>query len=367
MQDVTNTTETIESQNPSFKPIIIWLWAVAGMVFIMAIIGAITRLTESGLSMVEWRPYIGMLPPLDAAEWQRVFDLYRATPEYKLVNAGMTLQAFEYIFFWEWLHRLWGQLIGIAYAVPLVIFAAIGKIRKPLVLPCIGLLVLGMGQGVMGWYMVESGLVDRPDVSHYRLAAHLSLAFVLFCCLIWVALKAKSLETQDFPSEATSYNQKQFSALKTWFYPMAVCLGITMVWGAFVAGLDAGKVYNTFPLMGSHLWPEDVFFLKPFWLNFFENHGAIQFMHRLLGISSLALVVIFWAKSKAQNIPFDVKKYANLLLLLVISQVCLGISTLLTHVWIPLAATHQAMAFIIAAQLTVLRFALIQASKKSGR
>ena len=212
------------SSVPSHKSqyIAVWLFGVAGLVFAMMIIGAITRLTESGLSMVEWRPLIGTLPPMSEAEWTRVFNLYKETPEFQHKNFWMSEQDFRTIFFWEWFHRLWGRLIGLAYAVPFFIFLAKGWIPKGFKLPLTGLLILGSMQGVMGWYMVQSGLIDMPAVSHYRLAAHLSLAFLIFCLLIWAGLSVK--RHNRWPSMPLYYH-----GLLT-----LLVLSVTIVWGAFV-------------------------------------------------------------------------------------------------------------------------------------
>jgi len=298
-----------------------WLFFTAFMVFAMAVIGAITRLTESGLSMVEWRPLIGTLPPLSEPEWQRVFDLYRETPEYQLKNAGMGLAEFKNIFFWEWFHRLWGRMIGLVYALPLIYFWVRKQIPEGFKLKLFIGLILGGMQGVMGWYMVESGLVDSPSVSHFRLAAHLSLAFVIFCYLLWLAFDLKSHK-----GDKTSFCLKRHGWITFGF------VFITIIWGAYVAGLDAGLVYNTWPMMGPHWIPPE---LKSFTSIFIEP-VSVQFTHRWIAIVTAIFVFAF---------AFRIKSFP--LSGMVFLQVGLGIATLMSMVAIPLAAMHQAGAFIL--------------------
>lgn len=307
------------------KQIANWLFFTAFMVFSMAVIGAITRLTESGLSMVEWRPLIGALPPLSEAEWQRVFALYQETPEYQKKNFGMELDEFKTIFFWEWFHRLWGRLIGIVYALPLLYFWIRKKIPegyKPKLL--IGLF-LGGAQGVMGWYMVESGLVDRPSVSHFRLASHLSLAYIIFCYLLWLAFDLRS-------NKATN----AIFCIKRHGWISFALLTLTVIWGAFVAGLDAGLVYNSWPKMGPYWIPPE---LASF-TNILNEPVSVQFVHRWIAIVTMILILSFACRIK--NFPL-----AGMVFL----QVGLGIATLLSQVNISLAAFHQAGAFVLAGLL----------------
>jgi len=305
----------------------LWLSVTAFMVFTMAIIGAITRLTESGLSMVEWKPLIGAIPPLNEAEWNRVFDLYKQTPEYRHINQGMTMTEFQYIFFWEWFHRLWGRLIGLVYAVPLIIFWIKDRIPQGYKPRLVILLILGGLQGVIGWFMVMSGLVDQPSVSHYRLAAHLGLAFIIFGYLLWLFY---GLLPHTSPQNPLFYLR--------WHGRAALFLtACTIVWGAFVAGLDAGLIYNTFPHMGGgRLVPEDMWFLSPAWINIFENAAAVQFTHRLLAMITLITVGSF---------AWRIRSFA--LGGMIILQVGLGIATLLTQVNLPLATMHQAGALLL--------------------
>lgn len=331
---------TVPARSSEFhgKPIAIWLFTTAFMVFAMAVIGAITRLTESGLSMVEWRPLIGTLPPLSQEEWERVFNLYRETPEYQKKNFGLSMAEFQYIFFWEWFHRLWGRMIGLIYALPFFYFLIRGMIPKGYHLKLFGLLLLGGAQGLMGWFMVQSGLIDRPSVSHYRLAAHLGLAFLIFGLLIWLGLslwKGKGEECTASPVSA-------FLRGHGW---MALgMLSVTIIWGAFVAGLDAGLVYNSFPKMGDHFYPAEIQPGLSLWLHIFENHAWVQFTHRWLGVLTGLFVLSFalhaWVKGDRRGLSTAIG-------ITVIAQIVLGIATLLTQVWIPLAALHQAGALIL--------------------
>ena len=303
------------------KKISAWLFATAFMVFAMAVIGAVTRLTESGLSMVEWRPLIGALPPLSAGEWERVFALYQDTPEFQKKNNWMSLKDFKTIFFWEWFHRLWGRLIGIVYALPLLLFwvrRMIPQGYKPKLLIA---LALGAGQGVMGWIMVKSGLVDHPSVSHIRLAAHLGLAFVIFSYLLWLgfSLIQKHKDTASF-------------CLRRHGWTALGVLGLTIIWGAFTAGLDGGMIYNSWPLMGHQFIPAEIQAATAF----LDSPAGVQFVHRWLAV--LALVSILSFAWRIQNMS---------LALMVFVQVGLGLAALLSQVWLPLAAAHQAGAFIL--------------------
>lgn len=314
------------------KPITIWLFSCAFMVFAMMVIGAVTRLTESGLSMVEWRPLIGALPPMNEAEWERVFALYQQTPEYQKINSWMGIADFKQIFFWEWFHRLWGRLIGLVYALPMAFFWVRGMIPREDRLKFIGLLLLGAAQGVMGWYMVASGLVDRPSVSHYRLAAHLGLAFLVLGCLIWMGLRYSGMtRTPD----------------KSLYVQGLITLGaliITIFWGAYTAGLDAGLLYNEWPLMGGSFVPEDMWHLSPAFTNIFENPAAVQFTHRWLAIIAAGFIIAYSVRAMKRGHKHPVIIGLKIMVLL---QVMLGIVTLLTNVHIHVAAAHQAGAAIL--------------------
>lgn len=314
-----------------------WLFSVAALVFAMIIIGAITRLTESGLSMVEWRPLIGTFPPMNEAEWNRVFEMYQQTPEFQKKNFWMGIDDFKNIFFWEWFHRFMGRFIGLAYGLPFFIFLFMKKIPSGYILKLLGLLILGGAQGALGWYMVKSGLVNNPSVSHYRLAAHLSVAFLILCLLMWTAMSIRGIARTSKPKlYAHSWIAMGF-------------LITTVFWGAYVAGLDAGLVYNEFPKMGNGLMPPEMWQLQPYWVNFFENIPAVQFVHRWIAMITALVIIsltIHGAKKKA-GWQF------HALGTLVIVQIILGITTLLSGVWLPLAVAHQATAALLLIALTM--------------
>lgn len=331
----------------NLKPVGIWLYFCAGMIFMMAVIGAITRLTESGLSMVEWQPLIGAIPPMNATEWQKMFAAYQQTPEYQIKNLGMSLNAFQDIFFWEWFHRLWGRLIGLVFALPLLWFVICRQVRGRLLLQLCGILMLGGFQGFIGWFMVKSGLVDRPEVSHYRLALHLACALTLYSLCLW----------QGMLLTTTSAHAGFSPAVRRWGGTGLLLLATTICYGAFVAGLDAGLVYNSFPLMNGHFFPEDGLFLNPMWLNFLENHGAVQFTHRMLAYSTATVLIIF--AIKARKLPGLPSKTRTLLLglkAMLVVQITLGASTVLLHVPVWLAALHQAGAITLLTILLCLLF-----------
>lgn len=305
------------------KSIIGWLGFTAFMVFAMAVIGAITRLTESGLSMVEWRPLIGALPPMSEAEWMRVFDLYKQIPEYTQQNSWMQLEDFKRIFFWEWFHRLWGRMIGLVFAIPLIYFWIRGAIPQGYKGRLLFLLFLGAMQGVMGWYMVRSGLSELTSVSHYRLAAHLSLAVLIFGVLAWTIFDLKYQRAQlDF----SNFCIKRHGLIALGF------LAVTIIWGAFVAGLDGGMIYNSWPLMDGQLIPDEAGISGAF----YNNPAGVQFFHRWIAIAT-GLVIILYA--------MRVQGFA--LAGMVFVQITLGILTVLSQAAIPLAALHQAGALIL--------------------
>jgi cytochrome c oxidase assembly protein subunit 15 len=312
----------------------LWLIAVAGMVGLMVVIGGVTRLTESGLSMVEWRPIAGWLPPFSEGEWTRVFDLYRASPEYQKINTGMTLSEFQSIFWWEFIHRFWGRLIGLAFALPLAIFWLKGWVKPPLSRRLLVLLALGGLQGLIGWWMVKSGLVDRPDVSHYRLAVHLAMAFLIAGLLIWTALDLMGARPMPAPKPL-----RQHAAAIVW------ALSLVVILGAFVAGTNAGMIYNTFPLMDGGFTPPDMFDLNPWWRNGLENVATIQFNHRWAAI--LTALAVLWLWRRSGDLPQAQQRAAAMLATVAVLQAVLGVATLLSIVWIPLAAAHQAMALVL--------------------
>jgi cytochrome c oxidase assembly protein subunit 15 len=314
-----------------------WLLACCALVFAMVVVGGITRLTHSGLSIVEWQPIVGALPPLDDNAWQETFRKYQETPQFRQVNPDMDLAGFKRIFWWEYVHRLLGRLIGAAFLAPLLWFAARGRISRELTWKLAGIFVLGGLQGAMGWYMVQSGLVDDPRVSQYRLAAHLALALAIYAAMLWIALGLLFPRATVAPPRAL----RRF----------AVCL-VALVFamalsGAFVAGIRAGLAYNTFPLMNGHLVPPGIFMIEPWYLNFFNNIATVQFDHRVIAWLLAILVPWFWVRVRRAPVPPRARIAADLLLAALGLQIALGITTLLNTVPIPLAAAHQAGALLV--------------------
>ena len=295
------------------------------MIFAMVVVGGVTRLTESGLSIVEWAPLSGAIPPLSHAAWQALFDAYKQTPEFRAYNFWMGLSDFQSIFWMEYAHRLLGRLIGVVFLAGLIWFYARGAVRGRLAAQLAAAFVLGAAQGVLGWYMVKSGLVDRPDVSHYRLAAHLALAVAIYGWLLWIVLDLSDIRREG--------SRRGFAAL------LLGWVSVTMVWGAFTAGLDAGELYNTFPLMGGQIVPPDAFSLDPAWLNVVQNGATVQFVHRCLAIGFVVLVLGYWLVVRARASAW--------LAVVALAQASLGVATVLSFVAIPIAAVHQAGALTL--------------------
>lgn len=320
------------------RPVRIWLYVIAGLVLLMVAVGGITRLTESGLSITNWAPISGVIPPLNAAAWQAEFDNYKKIPQYLVNNQGMTLAGFQHIFWWEWSHRFLGRFIGLAFFVPFLVFLFQKRFTWSLAAPLAGLFVLGGFQGLLGWWMVSSGLVNRVEVSQYRLAAHLSAALVLFLALIWVA---RRLEPRTEPQAGPPMNR----------WPVAILLvliAIQIAAGAFVAGLRAGYAYNTWPLMDGGLVPAGLRIMTPWWRNLFENVVTVQFDHRMIAYLIVVYVgVLIWQRGRRGGFA-GVNGWLPRIGGLVLLQVVLGISTLLSVVALPLAAGHQVMAFMLA-------------------
>ena len=319
----------------------IWLIACAALVYAMVVVGGVTRLTGSGLSMVRWHPVSGVLPPLGADAWQREFDAYRATPEYRLVNRGMSLAEFKRIFWMEYAHRMLGRGVGIAFLVPFLVFLVVRAIPRGMAPRLAGVFVLGGVQGVLGWYMVRSGLVDEPRVSQYRLAAHLSLAVVIYVYLLALALQVLGPRS---PGRGTAVGSGPVPWLAL---AAAVSVFVTVVMGAFVAGLKAGYVHPTFPTMSGYWVPPGMFEAAPWWRNFAENPVTAQFTHRVLAFASLAAVTAAWVASLGSGVSHRVRLWAHASLAAAAVQIALGISTLLLHVPVALAAGHQAGAIAL--------------------
>ena len=313
-----------------------WLLVVCALVFFMVVLGGVTRLTGSGLSMVDWRPVVGWLPPLTEAEWQQSFAQYQQSPEFQKVNSHMDVQAYKGIFWLEYLHRLLGRLIGVAFIVPFAVFALRGYIRRSDWSKYLLMFLLGGMQGVLGWYMVKSGLVDNPHVSQYRLTAHLLAAFAIFSYMFWVALSLWYPAPRGKPHPLFRRT--------LWLGGLIV---VTITSGGFVAGLKAGKIYNTFPLMGDSWVPQGLLALEPAWRNVFENTTTVQFDHRLLAITTFLLIAGYWFAARKQDLPARARRGANALLHTAILQVALGIATLLLAVPIALGAAHQGVAMLL--------------------
>ncbi len=306
----------------------------------MAIVGAATRLTDSGLSITEWQPLLGAIPPLSDAHWQEAFAKYRAIPEYAIVNQGMSLDGFKAIYWWEWAHRLLGRLIGIAILLPLAVLWWRGQIRGMLAWKCIGLFALVGLQGFAGWFMVQSGLLDRVDVSQYRLALHLAIAVLIFALAFWLALD-HGPAPQTAPTGPRPWVARSAAGL-------IVAIYLQIVLGAFVAGLDAGLSHNTWPLMDGQFVPDGLLAMSPWYLNLFENVATVQFDHRML-----AYLIAAWALGHgvlvlARNAGIAARG-AVLLIAAVLIQIGIGIATLLAAVPIGLGLLHQAGAFIVLA------------------
>jgi heme a synthase len=317
-----------------------WLLICCTLVFMMVVVGGVTRLTHSGLSIVEWQPIIGTLPPLTDSQWQDTFHKYQQTPEFEKVNFDMSLEKFKGIFWWEYFHRLLGRLIGGAFLLPFLYFLLRGRITGNLRWKMAGIFVLGGLQGAMGWYMVKSGLVDDPRVSHFRLTAHLGLALLIFAAMFWVALDLLRPTIAASGAGAPSGMKRFAVGLSALIFFMALS-------GGLVAGIRAGFAYNTFPLMNGHWIPPEILMIDPWYLNFFNNMATVQFDHRLIAWALAIAVPVFWQKSRGFELEPRARLACNLFLAMLTIQIALGISTLLLAVPVPLAAAHQAGAVLL--------------------
>nr|ACF98043.1 putative cytochrome oxidase assembly protein [uncultured bacterium 888] len=329
-----------------------WLLACCTLLFVLIVVGGVTRLTRSGLSIVEWQPIVGTLPPMSEAQWLEVFDKYKQTPEYRQVNFGMSLEAFKGIFWWEYVHRLLGRLLGLAFFAPMLWFLLRRQIDRKLGLKLAGILVLGALQGLMGWYMVKSGLVDDPRVSHFRLTAHLGLAFLIFAAMFWVAFDLLRSETQRSQPAPLQLRLAAFAVALVWVVFLMVLTG------GLVAGIRAGSAYNTFPLMNGHVAPPEIFMIEPWHLNFFNNMATVQFDHRLLAWLLAFFVPRLWFACRRLDSAHGARVAANALLFALALQIALGIATLVMHVPIALAAAHQAGAVVVFATTLALAHVL---------
>jgi cytochrome c oxidase assembly protein subunit 15 len=336
---------------PTERPIAFWLLACCAMIFLMVVIGGVTRLSEAGLSITEWQPVTGVLPPLDEAQWIAEFDKYKEIPQYRAIHGDMSLAEFKVIFFWEYLHRLWGRLIGVVFAVPFAYFLLRGRISRRLAPRLAGLLALGGLQGLLGWYMVESGLANRIEVSQYRLAAHLALAVLIYGAMLWVALDLLAPRAAAPPERGQRGLRRAAGIILGFVF-------LTMIAGAFVAGLRAGYIDNTFPLMEGGFAPPDYWVLSPAARNWFENPAAAQFDHRLLAEGLWLVIAGFWAYGRRAKLPGAQRWMLDALFAMATLQAALGISTLLLVVPLPLAVAHQAGALLLFTAALTLRHAL---------
>ena len=319
------------------KPIAAWLLICCVLIFAMVVLGGVTRLTRSGLSIVEWRLLEGTLPPLTETHWQELFDLYKLTPEYHKINVGMDLAGFKQIFWLEYLHRLWGRLIFFVALVPLLWFLWRGHIEKRLVPRMVAVPLLVALNGVLGWFMVASGLIDIPRVSPYRLTAHLGLAVAIYAYILWMAL--------NLISERAPVNTPP--GLRRFAHAVTGLVFLMILSGGFVAGTKAGFAFNTFPWMNGRFFPEGMYAMQPFWINLFENIATVQFNHRLLAYLLCLVIPLFWWQVMRAGFPGHARRAAHLLLGWLAVQVTLGIATLVHVTPVPLAAAHQAGALVL--------------------
>jgi cytochrome c oxidase assembly protein subunit 15 len=339
---VATPSSAVASASVAFDPkrpraIATWLLVCCALVFAMIVVGGATRLTHSGLSITEWQPIVGTVPPLTDADWQAAFAKYQATPEYKLVNHGMSLAEFKSIFWWEYAHRLLGRLIGAVFLIPFVWFALRGAIPRGYGAKLSAIFVLGGLQGALGWYMVQSGLVDDPRVSQFRLTAHLALAFAILGAMLWIAMSLLS-----------SARVRNAANPRKLAIAVVLLVFLMIVTGGFVAGIRAGFAYNTFPLMNGDLVPPEAMALSPWWTNFFYNMATVQLDHRIVAcLLTIAVPILWWRVQRTPGATPRARMGAHLLFAMLGVQIALGILTLVHVVPLPLAALHQAGAVLV--------------------
>ncbi|MCE3230881.1 MAG: hypothetical protein K0R52_809 [Alphaproteobacteria bacterium] len=331
---------SLSSPSPQNRPLVFWLSGACFLIWVMVMVGGATRLTHAGLSIVDWKPITGIIPPLNQAQWLEEFEKYKQFPEYKLVNQGMGLSSFQFIYSMEYAHRLLGRLMGLWFLIPLVFFWRGNYLSSKLKKRALIALVLGLSQGVMGWYMVKSGLVKDPNVSPYRLTAHLALAVALYGLLFWTVL-----EIRIAPFKNLSKPESPLLGRLSLFSCMAIAL--TILYGGLVAGLKAGFIYNTFPLMGGQFIPDEWAFYNPLWLNFLKNATLVQWMHRWLAISTVVLILLTAWKAWRHSPNGHTQKIALFFAGTALTQAALGIATLLCHVPVSLGITHQGGAVVL--------------------
>ncbi len=325
------------------KAVLYWLLTGCFLIFVMVVVGGITRLTHSGLSITNYKLISGTIPPMNEVEWQAAFDLYKQYPEYQKLNTHFTLEDFKDIYFWEWIHRVIGRCIGLVFLLPFLYFLLKKQLSKSTLKKCLILLTLGAFQGFLGWYMVKSGLVDNPDVSHYRLAAHLTTAFITFAYTFWVALDVR------FPSK----KEVNIPFRNLVRFGLGLLL-LQIVYGAFVAGLDAGWIHNHWPMMSEGKFMHETVYIEqtPLYKNFIEGKSGVQFVHRCLAYVVVGIIVIIWLKSKALSLTEHQAKGIKALLILVVLQFVLGVFTILLHVPVWLGVAHQVGAFFLLLAMT---------------
>ncbi|KIL98301.1 Heme A synthase cytochrome oxidase biogenesis protein Cox15-CtaA [Paramagnetospirillum magnetotacticum MS-1] len=319
--------------NGAHRDVAVWLLACCFMVAVMVLLGGLTRLTHSGLSMVEWEPIRGIIPPLGDSDWQLFFEKYKQSPEYIKVNAGMSLAEFRGIFWLEYIHRVWGRLIGVVFGLPFLWLALSGRIGRAMVPRLAGVFLLGAAQGGMGWFMVKSGLVDNPAVSHYRLTAHLALAFLIHGWMFWLAL--------DILADHRPIRRRvagETAGIRSWLFVLTGLVILTLLFGGLVAGLKAGLIYNTWPLMDGALIPKDLF--PDGFHSLFEDIKTVQFGHRTLAELTVVVALLGWFRARAR-LGGQTPAAIHALGLMALVQVGLGIGTLVMVVPVWLASAHQ--------------------------
>ena len=341
--------ETEPKPLPLLKPeyrskVLFWLGSVCFLIVMMVVVGGVTRLTGSGLSITEWKPIMGAVPPLSETEWQEAFYKYQQYPQFKIMNSEMTLSGFKFIFFWEYFHRLLGRALGLVFLLPWLFFVANKVFSKNLGVKLFWGFVLGGSQGALGWFMVKSGLVDMPRVSHFRLAAHLSLALIVLSYLFWIflgLLSRKGQSTTDNGAQSESHRLQKPLIL------VSVLLCLQIIYGAFVAGLKAGFAFNTFPLMNGEFIPSS-FIVDEFGLmSVFQNGASVQFIHRMLAYFLVATIAVVFFKSKKMNLSRNLQKAMHALFGMVCVQFLLGVLALLFVVPVSLGAIHQLGACVL--------------------
>lgn len=333
------------------RKVVYWLFTGCFLIFIMVVVGGITRLTNSGLSISDYKLITGTIPPMNEQEWTEAFELYKQYPEYQKLHFHFTLEDFKGIYFWEWLHRLIGRLIGVVFLIPFLYFLFTKQLTRPTIYKSLVLLFLGGFQGFLGWYMVKSGLVDIPAVSHYRLAAHLTTAFITFAYCFWVAM--------DLLYPKRKKINKSFRNLVG---IGLIILLIQIIWGAFVAGLDAGWIHNSWPTMTDGEWIHETVYIEenPLWRNFIEGKSGVQFVHRYLAYIVVGVILYIWYRSRNLKLTLPQQRGINWLLGLVFLQFLLGVLTLINAVPVWLGVSHQIGAFFL---LTAMTFTLHRFSR----